>query len=163
MFIINNRFSKEYIKKFVVENKEDLEMIVEYLQSFDMPWVHINDENITMYEGLWQMPTGYYLLNGDRLDSSTNDQLKHYMETKNLESIQFSFYDNDEIQVVTFMFRKGGIGGFYWVDPDLPTEKAYTSHHELAPLGNGWGYEEGDTNYYTEKICDRWYFFAVLT
>lgn len=44
MVIINNRFSKEYIKKFVVENKEDLEMIVEYLQSFDMPWVRDQED-----------------------------------------------------------------------------------------------------------------------
>ena len=144
-------FSQKDICEIVLENQDDLEMIVEDLRSYDMPCVYVNKKNITTY-----------MLGHKESDFSTNEELQRFMKKLGIRSIEFRLYD--ELQIVTFEVNDERTRGAYWVDPDTPTEKAYTSqHHDLTPSGDGWEFEDADKRYYTEKICDNWYFYKVET
>ena len=150
-YMANPSFSQKDICEIVLENQDDLEMIVEDLRSYDMPSVYANKENITTY-----------MLGHKESDFSTNEELRRFMKKLEIRSIKFRLYD--ELQIVTFEVNDERIRGAYWVDPDTPTEKAYTSqHHDLTPSGDGWEFEDADKRYYTEKICDNWYFYKVET
>ena len=154
-------FSQKDICEIVLENQDDLEMIVEDLRSYDMAEVYVNKENIRTYMNLVRIPDGRYMLGDEGPDFSTSEELQHFMKELQLSSIKFSLYE--ELQIVTFEFYDGRIKGAYWVDPDTPTEKACTSHHDLTPSGDGWEFEDYGDRYYTEKICDNWYYFVVET
>ena len=153
--------SQEHICEIVLENQDDLEMIVDDLRSYDLPRVYVNKENITTYMNLVRLPDGRYMLGDEGPDFSTSEELQRFMKKLKIKSIDFSLYD--ELQIVTFEVNDGWAKGFYWVDPDAPTEKAFTSHHDLTPSGDGWEFEDFGNRYYTEKICDNWYFFEVET
>ena len=151
--------SQKDICEIVLENQCDLEMIVDDLHSYDMARVHVNKENITTYMSLDCMPNGQYFLGDKGPDYPTSEELQRFMRKLKITSIDFSLFD--ELQIVTFEFYGGWIKGAYWVDPDTPTEKAYTSHHDLTPSEDGWEYTAHGERYYTEKICDHWYYFVV--
>ena len=155
-------FSQKDICEIVLENQDDLEMIVEDLRSYDMPRVSVNNENITTYMSFDRLPDGRYILGHEDSVLSTSEELQHFMKKLGIRSIKFSLYD--EFQIVTFEVNDERTRGAYWVDPDTPTEKAYTSqHHDLTPSGDGWEFEDADKRYYTERICDNWYFYKVET
>ena len=155
-------FSQKDICEIVLENQDDLEMIVEDLRSYDLPRVYVNKENITTYVNLVRLPDGRYLLGDEGPDFSTSEELQRFMKKLKISSIKFTLYD--ELQIVTFEFYDGWIKGAYWVDPDTPTEKACTSQpHDLTPSGDGWEFSDFGDRYYTEKICDNWYYYVVET
>ena len=151
-------FSQKDICEIVLENQDDLEMIVEDLRSYDMPRVYVNKENITTYMSFNRLPDGRYILGHEDSVLSTSEELQRFMKKLGIRSIEFSLYD--ELQIVTFEFYDGRVKGAYWVDPDTPTEKAVITHHDLTPSGDGWEYINSGNRYYTEKICDHWYYFV---
>ena len=153
--------SQERIHQLVISKQDDLEMIVEDLRSYDMAEVYVSKENITTYMNYVSIPDGRYMLGEKGPEFSTSEELQRFMKELKITSIQFSLYD--ELQIVTFEFYDGQTTGAYWVDPDTPTEKACTSHHDLTPSGNGWKFEDYGDRYYTEKICDHWYYYVVET
>lgn len=157
-----NYISQERISEIVFENQDDLEMIAEDLRSYDMPRVSVNNENITTYMSFDRLPDGRYMSGPKDSVFSTSEELQRFMKKLKIESIKFTLYD--ELQIVTFEVYDGWAKGFYWVDPDTPTEKACTSQpHDLTPSGDGWEFVDHGDRYYTEKICDHWYFFEVET
>ena len=153
-------FSQKDICEIVLENQDDLEMIVEDLRSYDMPRVSVNNENITTYMSFDRLPDGRYMLGHEDSVLSTSEELQNFMKKLEIRSIKFSLYD--ELQIVTFEVNDERTRGAYWVNPDTPTVQAYTSqYHDLTPSGDGWEYVSLGKRYYTEKICDNWYFFEL--
>lgn len=160
MFITH--IPQTHICESVLENQDDLEIIIEDLRSYDMPRVYANKENITTYASLNRLPDGRYILGHEESVFSTSEELRHFMKKLKIKSIDFRLFD--ELQIVTFEVNDGWAKGFYWVDPDTPTEKAFTSRpYDLTPSGDGWEFEDYGDRYYTEKICDHWYYFVVET
>ena len=53
----------------------------------------------------------------------------------------------------------GGTRGFYYSPDDDMTSASYISGVELVPSGDGWAMEQGDNYYYTELICDHFYYY----
>ena len=51
--------------------------------------------------------------------------------------------------------------GFYYSPQDVP--RGYQgSRQPLTDAGAGWSWEDdGDNRYYTEKLCDKFYFYEV--
>ena len=157
MATVDGIFQKD-IREIVLENQDDLEMIVEDLRSYDVPRVYVNKENITTYTSFDRLPDGRYILGHEESVFSTSEETQRFMKKLKIKSIDFSLFD--ELQIVTFEFYDVKIKGAYWVDPDTPTEKAVITHHELTPSGDGWEYINSGNRYYTEKICDNWYYFV---
>ena len=154
----NLPFSKKDIYEIVLENQDDLEMIVDDLRSYDMPCVYVNKENTRTYMSLNRMPDGSYMLGPRESNFSTDEELRRFMKKLEIDNIDSSLFD--EVEIVTF--EVDWMKGFYWVDPDTPTAKACTSDpHDLTPSGDGWEYVYLGKRYYTEKICDQWYFFEL--
>ena len=161
-YMANPSFSQKDICEIVLKNQDDLEMIVDDLRSYDMPRVYVNKENVTTYMSFDRLPDGRYILGHEDSVLSTSEELQRFMKKLGIRSIEFSLYD--ELQIVTFEVNDERTRGAYWVDPDMPTEKDYTSqHHNLTPAGDGWEFEDFGKRYYTEKICDNWYFYKVET
>lgn len=53
-------------------------------------------------------------------------------------------------------------GFFYSPDDDMTDVWcAPSSEEKLTPSGDGFEYTEGDNRYYTEKICDNFYFYEA--
>ena len=157
-----NSISQERIHQLVISNQDDLEMIVEDLRSYDMPRVSVYEENITTYVNLVRIPDGRYMLGEKGPDFSTSEELQRFMKELKISSIKFTLYD--ELQIVTFEFYDDRIKGAYWVDPDAPTEKPGSSRpYDLTPSGDGWECKDYSNRYYTEKICDNWYYYVVET
>lgn len=155
-------FSQKDICESVLENQDALEMIVKDLRSYDMARVYVSGENITTYMNFIRLPDGRYLLGDEGPGFSTSEELQSFMKNLKISSIDFSLFD--ELQIVTFEFYDGRIKGAYWVDPDTPTEKAVTSDpHDLTLSGDGWEFANLGDRYYTEKICDHWYYYVVET
>ena len=53
----------------------------------------------------------------------------------------------------------GGSRGFYYSPNDDMTCVSSISDVELVPSGDGWAMEQGDNCYYTELICDHFYYY----
>ena len=154
----NLPFSQKDIYEIVLENQDDLEMIVDDLRSYDVPQVYVDEENIRTYLNLVRLPDGRYMLGDKGQDFSTSEELQRLMKKLEIDNIDSSLFD--EVEIVTF--EVDWMKGFYWVDPDTPTAKACTSDpHDLTPSGDGWEYVYLGKRYYTEKICDHWYFFEL--
>lgn len=156
----NPYLSQKDIYEIVLENQDDLEMIVEDLRGYDMPRVSVSKENITTYGSLDRLPNGRYILGHEDSVFSTSEELQRLMKKLKTDDIKFSLYD--ELEIVRFEVNNSWMRGYYWVEPDIPTVQSYTSqHHELTQSEDGWEYVDSGKRYYTEKICDNWYFFEL--
>lgn len=153
--------SQQEICGLVLKNREDLETIVAELQSLDAHWISVDAEEMRTYERFGLMPNGTYYPTGEQAALPTGEQLGRCLQEMKLANIDYRLYEDDAIELAAFFWDWGT--GCYWATPDAPTEKAYISHHAMTPSGSGWAYEEGGTRYYTEKICEHWYFFEVAS
>lgn len=145
------------------ERQTALEQIAAYAQSFGQPRVAITSEGICTYTALTWIPAGQYgqyALGEEGPDFETDPALVRFMRRCGIDRITYSEYGESKLTVFLY---DGQIQGVYHIDPDQPSEKAYTSCHPLTPAGEGWEYREFGRRYYTEKLCKGWYYYEVTS
>lgn len=142
------------------ERQAELAQIVAWLQEFGMPRVKVFPKGVTTYTELIRIPDGRFFLGEDGPAFETDAALAHFMESNGIDNITYTVLD--ELELTVFSCYNGWHRGVYYASPDMPTEKAYTSFsRELTPAGDGWEYRAFGDRYYTEKLCDGWYFYEV--
>lgn len=90
-----------------------------------------------------------------------------FTRSSSLRGVRSIFHrDREEIE-----FACGGAGmggntrycGFYYAPSDAPSGLDFISASALVPEGSGWRYleEGGDNTYYTERICEGFYYYEA--
>lgn len=147
-------------RRLLQERQAELDQIAAWLQEFGLPRVHVTPEEVTTCTEVIRIPDGRYFWREDGPSFETDAALARFMGNNGIDNISYTVFD--ELELTVFSCYNGWHRGIYYACPDMPTEKAYTSFsQELTPAGDGWEYLAFGDRYYTEKLCDGWYFYEV--
>lgn len=98
------------------------------------------------------------------LEKIANSRADDEVEWDDLEGvIRVHTYSNGIIEfecIAEGLMTAGVYAGFYYSPDDEPDSDSVSwLHGELVQDGNGYSYRNGDDCYYTERICENFYYY----
>lgn len=102
------------------------------------------------------------------LESIENKDFDEVEKLKIIEKIKNKEISEDEKQLVEFLCGGSGFAsatsyyGFYYTeDNDISAIWCAGPKEEMVPDGKGYSFYSGDDRYYTEEICDKFYYYEA--